>query len=704
MARLLEIPLADGGSVRSAGMAGKTGGRDFDLQILKAGSTYVANVLDSPAGEAQGTFDLPLDADALDGLFVALGYARKLTRGANAPEVLAARDFGGRLFDTVFADSIRHVFERSRGMMFSANHDLRVRLRLTNVPDLLDLPWELLFDQGAGRFLALEPFITLVRHRPVAEPLAPMQVERPLRVLVASASPHDERYPKIEAAQEWAKLERSLGRLREAGHVVMERCEGIDQVSLVQILERSSWHVFHFIGHGEFDGAGQSGYLILEDGSGGTRRTSADRLVQILRGCPSLRLVVLNTCEGGRTSRMDPFAGLAQSLVRGAMPAVVAMQFPVTDRAAITFAESFYRGLAEAMRVDLALAEARRDVSLAGQDGEIEWATPVLYMRGDGDLFAFETVPGDSEAGLGAAVSAGSQVPAPRIWVPGGVFRDASETPEMVVIPAGEFTMGSPAGEEGRQEGEGPQHRIRVAPAFALGKHAVTVAEFTRFVEASGYQTEAERDSAGGMWTWSLARNQWAETRGKCWRDPGFAQDWRRPVVGVSWNDAREYLKWLSGMTGKNYRLPSEAEWEYACRAGTTSSRFWGDDPSEAYRYANVADRSLKRQYPAWPWAIHDCEDGYAETAPVGSYEANPFGLHDMLGNVWEWCEDCWNETIDGVPGDGSARTEGDCYRRLVRGGAWDDVPAVVRAARRSWFRPTYRYATVGFRAARTLV
>jgi formylglycine-generating enzyme required for sulfatase activity len=695
-------------------MAGKLGGRDFDLQILKAGGTYVANVLDSPAGEADNTFNLPLDGVALDALFRGLGHARKATRGANAPEVRAARDFGGRLLDTVFAGRVRDVFQRSLGIVHYADRDLRIRLRLTNVPELLDLPWELLFDQGPGRFLALESFITLVRHLPVGEPVTPMQVERPLRVLVASANPKDPKYRTLDAAQELANLERALGPLQEAGQVVVERYEGVDQRLLLQALRRGPWHVFHFIGHGEFDAGEQLGYLILEDGKGGARRISADRLAQMLRGCPSLRLAVLNACEGGRTSRTDPFAGLAQSLVRGAMPAVVAMQFPVTDEAAIEFAASFYRGLAGARPVDLALADARRDVGLAGEDGEIEWATPVLYMRGDGQLFAFEAGGQCPDAGRGAQATEAEvqqvELPPveaasvePRIWLEGEVFRDAPHGPEMVVIPIRGFTMGSPADEEGRFDDEGPQREVRIGKGFALGKYAVTVGDFRRFVENSGYRTEAECNPDKGIWTWNAKENRWAEIKGKSWRDPGFGQDEHHPAVGVTWNDAQEYLNWLSGVTGKNYRLPSEAEWEYACRGVTPHSRFWGDDPKDAFRYANVADQSLKRKYPRWPWTIHDCDDGFAETAPVGNYAPNPFGLHDMLGNVWEWCEDWWNDNYEGAPENGSAWLSGDGDRRVVRGGAWSYDSRSVRAASRNWFDITIRIANVGFRPARTL-
>jgi formylglycine-generating enzyme required for sulfatase activity len=225
-----------------------------------------------------------------------------------------------------------------------------------------------------------------------------------------------------------------------------------------------------------------------------------------------------------------------------------------------------------------------------------------------------------------AALAGGSKLgwepPAVRAaeWPSGKVFRDGDEGPEMIVIPAGEFVMGSPKSEAGRRDDEGPQHRVWIAKPFAIGRYAVTVGEFGRFVQVSGYQTEAERNPEQGIRAWDDSKGEWNWSKGKSWRNPGFAQDDRHPVVGVSWNDGLAYVKWLGEQTARAYRLPSEAEWEYAARAGTTTARFWADDPNQAFRYANVADRSLKAAHPKWPWPIHECDDGYAETAPVGSF------------------------------------------------------------------------------------
>jgi formylglycine-generating enzyme required for sulfatase activity len=185
------------------------------------------------------------------------------------------------------------------------------------------------------------------------------------------------------------------------------------------------------------------------------------------------------------------------------------------------------------------------------------------------------------------------------------------------------------------------------------------------------------------------------------WRRPGFEQTGDHPAVCLSWNDAVAYADWLTKETGRPYRLPSEAEWEYAVRAGTTTSRFWGDDPNGACTYANVADRSAEARFPGG--AVHDCDDGHVFTAPVGSFKPNPFGLLDIQGNAWEWVQDCWNDGYEGAPADGSAWTDGDCGRRVLRGGGWHDGPAWVRSAYRYWDELDARYYDVGVRLAQDL-
>ncbi len=263
----------------------------------------------------------------------------------------------------------------------------------------------------------------------------------------------------------------------------------------------------------------------------------------------------------------------------------------------------------------------------------------------------------------------------------GELIRDCPHCPEMVVVPAGRFEMGSPSSEEGRDDDEGPQHRVTIGAKFAVGVHEVTRGEFARFVSATGRSTgDSCRTYEDGEW----------ETRsGLSWRSPGFSQSDTHPVVCVSWDDAKAYASWLSRETGEEYRLLSEAEWEYVARAGTTTRFWWGNDIGR--NRANCGS---------------SCEDDHARTAPVGSFGANGFGLHDVHGNVWEWVEDCWHDDYTSAPRDGRAwlgNNGGDCSRRVLRGGSWDYRPEDLRSAFRSRNVTGKRDNGDGFRLLRSV-
>jgi formylglycine-generating enzyme len=283
---------------------------------------------------------------------------------------------------------------------------------------------------------------------------------------------------------------------------------------------------------------------------------------------------------------------------------------------------------------------------------------------------------------------------------PGTVFRDCADCPEMVVIPAGRFMMGTAPGEEEREglsdsfrNRSQPQHGVTVK-RFSAGKFEVTRGQYRVFAEETGRGSD-------GCFIWS--KSDFEKIPDRDWRNPGYAQDDTHPVVCVSWDDASAYAAWLGQRTGRSYRLLTEAEWEYAARAGTTTARFWGDARDGSCDYANGADLTTRAQVPgAGSWAIAECNDRYAYTAPVGSYRANAFGLHDMLGNVWEWTQDCWNESYSGAPADGSAWAAGDCSHRAVRGGSWEDAPLGLRAAYRVGSPRVIRVYIRGFRVART--
>jgi formylglycine-generating enzyme required for sulfatase activity len=284
-----------------------------------------------------------------------------------------------------------------------------------------------------------------------------------------------------------------------------------------------------------------------------------------------------------------------------------------------------------------------------------------------------------------------------RALEPKDVFKECDTCPEMVVMPAGSFTMGSRASEAGRSDTEGPQHAVKITKSFAVGKFHVTVDQFTAFVTETDYNAGTKCHVFEGS-------SKMEEKQGRSWRNPGFAQTGAHPAVCLSWKDAKAYVAWLSRKTGKSYRLLTEAEWEYAARAGSTTKYSFGDDEKELCRYVNGADQTAKSRIPeAKNWTIAPCTDGYAYTSPVGSLLPNAFALHDMHGNAYQWLEDCWHANFTGAPADGSARTSGDCSVRVVRGGAWWVRPSGLRSARRDWTRADNRYAFVGFRLGRTL-
>jgi sulfatase modifying factor 1 len=287
-------------------------------------------------------------------------------------------------------------------------------------------------------------------------------------------------------------------------------------------------------------------------------------------------------------------------------------------------------------------------------------------------------------------------------------YRDCADCPLMVTVPGGSFSMGSSPSDISSAISEGataediqdetPQHDVTVKQ-FSMSVTEVTRDQFDAFVRATGHQ------AGGPCWVYSRTEYQLAEANANDWRDPGFIQSGDHPVVCVNWNDAKAYVSWLSQKTGKNYRLPTEAEWEYAARADTATPRHWGWNVSSGCRYASLADFTtagwLKWEKKTQQQAFQ-CTDGYVYTAPVAQFQANAFGLFDMLGNVWEWTEDCYNTSYNGAPTNGLAWLTGDCSLRVDRGGSWHDLPWGVRSAMRFGVPVAARGSYLGFRVAKT--
>ena len=362
---------------------------DFDVAIEPAGHGFTARVFNSPVGQAANTFSAPFSDLEIENFLLRVGRSRHAVRRIESPEMVSAKQFGGRLFDQVFAGEVRGCLRSSLDEASRQGAGLRVRLHLTKVPALADLPWEFLYNASMNRFLSLSVETPLVRYLELPERIRPLIVQPPLRVLMMISSPSD--YPQLDVKRESAKITEALGELEKHGLVTVERQEDATLAELQRRLRKNQYHIFHFVGHGGFDAQADDGLLIMEDQENRGRRVSAQFLGTILHDHRPLRLAVLNACEGARASRGDPFAGTAQSLVQQGIPAVIAMQFEVTDEAAICFTREFYSAIAVGYPVDAALAEARK--AIFAEVSEIEWGTPVLYMRSpDGKVFEVEKV------------------------------------------------------------------------------------------------------------------------------------------------------------------------------------------------------------------------------------------------------------------------------------------------------------------------
>ncbi len=311
-------------------------------------------------------------------------------------------------------------------------------------------------------------------------------------------------------------------------------------------------------------------------------------------------------------------------------------------------------------------------------------------------LIAFRRWQSDpSRQGIAvAAVSAPSQAFGHAAGMPPAEVWDAPEAPLLVVVPPGEFLLGSPEEEEGRFPDESPRRRIVLRDPVAVGKYPVTRGEYARFVADAGYAARTECQGYAGE---TELQRKWRFS----WRDPGFPQTDREPAVCIGWNDAKAYVAWLSARTGRRYRLPSEAEWEYAARGGTVTARWWGEGADDGCDAANGADLTAKDRFT--DWTVANCRDGYRFTAPVGAFRPNGFGLYDTLGNVWQWVEDCFNDGYDDEPPDGAPRLTGDCRRRMMRGGAWHSHPRYLRSASRRSGLAGVGVAAYGFRVARDI-
>ncbi|MES2125419.1 MAG: CHAT domain-containing protein [Gemmatimonadota bacterium] len=367
---------------------------DFEIHIAPGtAQEYAVLVVKSPAGEASATLKFPFDAPTLEnhlqGVEIAVLKSGAIRRDIvmASPEGESVSSFGKQLFEALFVDQIQTAFRRSQDRARQERKGLRVRLRI-DAPDLSSLPWEFMYDQSTGDYVCLSSETPLVRYLQFDRAPEELTVKPPITILAMVASPKDR--PTLDAQREKDRMQQATAGLQAAGLLQIEWLEGSTWRDLQQRLRRKDYHIFHFVGHGGFDPAAGEGILAFTDEAGNSQLLSATEVGRLLGDERSLRLVVLNSCLGARGNNTDIFSSTSATLVRRGVPAVVAMQYEISDLAAIEFSRSLYEAIADGMPVDAAVAEARKAISVSSRNS-VEWGTPVLHMRSpDGVLFTID--------------------------------------------------------------------------------------------------------------------------------------------------------------------------------------------------------------------------------------------------------------------------------------------------------------------------
>ena len=387
------------------------GAPEYDEIELRIGrgpdDAYVVHAT-TEEGAAEGPFELPFSRDRIDYLVLKAAMPRRGVRRMESSALREVTELGGGLFEALFRDDVRDLF---RMALANADHNdkgLRIKLSLTAVPELTGLPWEFLYEEPG--FLAISRLTPIVRYLDLARPRRARDVELPLRILAVVSNPTNA--TQLEVEKERANLEQALGDLVAQGAVEIRWLERAMLTALLEELRVSTFHILHYIGHSAYRPEVQDGVLLLEDEDDRGHEVSSRRLGAILHDHDSLRLAVLNSCEGARSSEEDPFSGVAATLIQQGIPAVIAMQFEITDRAAIVFAQHLYDGLAHGLPIDTALTESRK--AIWADDNDVEWGTPVLFMRvRDGRLFSTPT----PQSASGTAVPPSTPRSTAREWV-----------------------------------------------------------------------------------------------------------------------------------------------------------------------------------------------------------------------------------------------------------------------------------------------
>jgi formylglycine-generating enzyme required for sulfatase activity len=725
---------------------------NFDLSIERDGDHYRAHVLQSCIGEGSVKFELPFSALELENFILKMGHARRgmgrNARSSDSPELSAAKEFGAKLFGAVFQGDVYACLRAS--LEEAQTHEQGVRVLLRLPPELTNLPWEYLYNPAWNQFFSLTVDTPLVRYLELTPTIRPLAVKPPLRLLVVISSPSD--YDTLDVEREWRDLLVALQPLVKRGLVVIERLESASLPALRRQLRQNEYHIFHFIGHGLFDERHQDGILLFTDENGRGRPLSGQDLGTLLRNHHSLRLALLNSCEGARTGKNDPFAGVAHSLVQMGLPAVIAMQFEISDSAAGLFAQEFYAALADGYGVDAALTDAR--TAIFASRGSVEWGTPVLFSRTlDGKIFDLAPTP-----------PVATQEPAQRSegltpwlflnqWrrtfvilvfiglcsvilfmiykflIPGMIPSiTASVTP---TITLGVSPNKTPALDSSTTPNITPilfpsatsSITPTLSPSLILTMIPTAISTVTPtatlalplgmvLIPAGSFQMGSNKyysDRVNPIHTVTLSAfliDMYEVTNanyakcvmtGKC-RLPGSAASSTRSNYYGNEQYANYPVVRVSWNDAEIYckwrgaRLPTEAEWEKAARGGLEGKEYsWGDaDPVCTPGAVNGAQFDI--------CAVKD-------TVKVGSFGPNGYGLYDMTGNAWEWVNDWYEPNYYNVSpaSDPLGPIDTTSNMKVIRGGGLYDFSSNLRVAYRYGINPASHLSTLGFRCAASL-
>ena len=603
----------------------------FELSILRIGEAYRARVVDSPVGPRP---PVTLDPAGLHVERHAPAGSAEPTRDLRRHPVDREdlRLVGERLFGTVFTGNVIEAFRASVERTRSDGGGLRICLQLDEAPELAALPWEALWDPKDRAFFADQSDLPIVRALRIAAEAPVMRAATPpLRLLGLLPEPRGEN--KLGGTSEWQRIQEHLAPLVEADLVQAEQIEPPTLHELGKRISQGPCHVLHIVAHGGQGEPGAGGQLHLEDAAGGLDAVTGGDLARALERRASPRLVILNACHGARAAVDDAFDGMAQHLLSRGVPAVVAMRTAISDAAAISFSAALYQELAKGRTIEAAVVESRRVLSLG--EHRAEWATPALYLRG-ANVRIFE-------AGL-----VGTPVLASRS---GGPRRLTIAAGAAVAGAVGLLTMLAWSA----------MKPSRVGPVVAVDSDLcpsplkLQDLEFVR-IEPDVVKL-ADRHltvkDAFCMSTKEVSRRDWFEVMNVALPRPDWPGSW--PMTDVTIESVRAFMEQLEARDPRViFRLPTADEWEFAARAGASTDYFFGDDPANLDQYGNC-NNFLGR-------------DGADGPAPVDAYLPNPWGLHNVHGNVAEWVQ--WPAAA------GPAQDETGRELALRLGGSFDNAPS----------------------------